>query len=125
MTQNASIGIFTGTLVTGTRSSWTTSLVEWLGERGLSIHLSGAYSSLQVRHCQLVAGGDEGYRAAGITLEEEALGDKEVLLRPAQCWLMPGSAGGKRVVCEILRQTHGGESGEVDRLLLLGAGRGS
>ena len=56
------------------------------------------------------AEGDVGYRAAGITLEEEALGDMEVLLRPAQCWLRPGSAGGKRVVCEILGQTQGGGS---------------
>ena len=58
VTQNASIGIFTGTLVTGTRSSRTTSLVECLGERGLSIHLSGAYSSLQVKYHQrgLLAG---------------------------------------------------------------------
>lgn len=33
------------------------------------------------------AGGDEGYRAAGVTLEEEAMGNRDVLLRPAQCWL--------------------------------------
>ena len=108
-----------GMLVIGTGSSWATSLVEWLGERGLSIHLSGPLHGRLLFAPGRSAEGDEGYRAAGITLEEEAMGDREVLLRPAQCWLRPGSAGGKRVVCEILGQTHGGASVDGDRLLLL------
>lgn len=46
------------------------------------------------------------------------MGDMEVL-RPAQCWLRPCLAGGKRVVCEILGQAHWVDSGDGDRLLLL------
>ena len=78
-------------MVTGTGTSWATSLVEWLAERGLNIHLSGSLHGRLLFARGRAAGGDEGYRAVGITMEEEATGDRKVLLRPAQCWLRPGS----------------------------------